>query len=303
MDRIDDGGQGVGRFGPGGDGLRQEADFHDFFKHADGLDAPVLVRASRDRTVNRRTRCAEKGVSKLWDHMGGQPAAGTCLVGVPGRAKTKRCAERTARTAVVNVSFARYTMNPPRDNAGTAPKSCPTFNLTRFFFGRKGPRPTGMNPRTAAPYELAGLILRGGAKNSPLAWSAVADRDVLQDHGVRLPRGGMQAEQRRPPDPLPHRHKRGRLEAVHAHADSPRRTGFALHGISGGAGRKALRAKVLGTARGPDTAPTVAEAGTLIARLGGYPARKCDGPPGTLALWRGWRRLADLAEGWRLAQS
>ena len=67
--------------------------------------------------------------------------------------------------------------------------------------------------------------------------------------------------------------------------------------------RKALRAKVLGTARSPDTAPTVAEAVTLIARLGGYPARKCDGPPGTLALWRGWRRLADLAEGWRLAQS
>ena len=123
----------------------READFYDFFKHADGLDAPVLVRASRDRTVNRRTRYAEKGVSKLWDYMGGQPAAGTCLVEVPRRAKTKRCAERMARTAVVNVSFACFTRTRPGTTRGTAPKSCPTFNLTRFFFGRS-PLPKGMNP-------------------------------------------------------------------------------------------------------------------------------------------------------------
>ena len=66
---------------------------------------------------------------------------------------------------------------------------------------------------------------------------------------------------------------------------------------------KALRAKVRGNSSAADAATTVGEAVTLIARLGGYLARKCDGPPGTLALWRGWKRLSDLSEGWRLAQS
>lgn len=39
-----------------------------------------------------------------------------------------------------------------------------------------------------------------------------------------------------------------------------------------------------------------------IARLGGFLARKGDGPPGWQSLWRGWQRLSDLAEGVRLAQ-
>ena len=51
----------------------------------------------------------------------------------------------------------------------------------------------------------------------------------------------------------------------------------------------------------PAASPTIAEALMWIAKLGGYLARKSDGPPGTLALWRGWKRLTDLTEGWCLA--
>jgi hypothetical protein len=49
------------------------------------------------------------------------------------------------------------------------------------------------------------------------------------------------------------------------------------------------------------TPPSIAEALISIAKLGGYLARKKDGPPGTLVLWRGWKRLMDLAEGWSMA--
>ncbi len=51
----------------------------------------------------------------------------------------------------------------------------------------------------------------------------------------------------------------------------------------------------------PAKPPSIAEAVIWIAKLGGYLARKGDGPPGTIVLWRGWKRLMDLAEGWRLA--
>ena len=40
-----------------------------------------------------------------------------------------------------------------------------------------------------------------------------------------------------------------------------------------------------------------------IAQLGGFLARKNDGEPGPITLWRGWKRLIDLAEGWNFALS
>ena len=51
----------------------------------------------------------------------------------------------------------------------------------------------------------------------------------------------------------------------------------------------------------PNKIPQIADVVTWIARLGGFLARKHDGVPGTLSLWRGWKRLADLVEGWNLA--
>lgn len=281
----------------------READFYDFFKHADGLDAPVLVRASQDRTVNRRTRYAEKGVSKLWDYMGGQPAAGTCLVEVPRRAKTKRCAERMARTAVVNVSFARFTMNPPRDNAKHRTEELPDIQLNAVLL-REESAPDGDEP-------VEWLLLT----NLPVSSFGEAQK-IARWYGLRwriemffkIMKSGFRAEACR----LNSADRLIRYLTVisvvawrlfmltliaRAEPDLPCTAFLAAPEW------KALRAKVLGTARSPDTVPTVAEAVTLIARLGGYLARKCDGPPGTLALWRGWKRLADLAEGWRLAQS
>ncbi len=49
------------------------------------------------------------------------------------------------------------------------------------------------------------------------------------------------------------------------------------------------------------TPPSIADVVLEIAKLGGYLARKMDGPPGTLALWRGWKRMMDIAEGWSMA--
>jgi hypothetical protein len=39
-----------------------------------------------------------------------------------------------------------------------------------------------------------------------------------------------------------------------------------------------------------------------IARLGGFLARRSDGNPGWLTLWRGWQKLMLLVEGYQLAQ-
>ena len=51
----------------------------------------------------------------------------------------------------------------------------------------------------------------------------------------------------------------------------------------------------------PKDPPCAGDVVVWIARLGGFLARKNDGPPGTITLWRGWKRLTDLADGWNLA--
>jgi hypothetical protein len=59
----------------------------------------------------------------------------------------------------------------------------------------------------------------------------------------------------------------------------------------------AVLAKTFGT---PATGWTQRATLVCIARLGGFLARKGDGDPGWLTIWRGWRRLVVLSEGYSL---
>ena len=49
----------------------------------------------------------------------------------------------------------------------------------------------------------------------------------------------------------------------------------------------------------PATPPPLGEMVKLIASLGGYLGRKCDGEPGPKAMWVGLQRMADLGCAWR----
>ena len=50
----------------------------------------------------------------------------------------------------------------------------------------------------------------------------------------------------------------------------------------------------------PPEPPTIREAIRLIARLGGFLARTGDGEPGAKTIWRGFRRLNDMAVAYRI---
>ncbi len=41
----------------------------------------------------------------------------------------------------------------------------------------------------------------------------------------------------------------------------------------------------------------------MVAQLGGFLARKCDGEPGPKTLWRGLQRLQDIASFYRMITS
>ena len=63
---------------------------------------------------------------------------------------------------------------------------------------------------------------------------------------------------------------------------------------------QALYAQIHQSTTVPLTPPTLREATRWIAQLGGFLARTSDGEPGVQTLWRGWRRLEDVAAMWLL---
>lgn len=53
----------------------------------------------------------------------------------------------------------------------------------------------------------------------------------------------------------------------------------------------------------PDQPPSLHDAVRMIATLGGFLGRKGDGEPGVKTIWRGLRRLHDIAATWQLLHS
>lgn len=63
---------------------------------------------------------------------------------------------------------------------------------------------------------------------------------------------------------------------------------------------KALYCKIHKTSMPPQKIPTIRQTVRWIAQLGGFLARKHDGEPGITTIWRGWQRLYDISENYRL---
>ena len=63
---------------------------------------------------------------------------------------------------------------------------------------------------------------------------------------------------------------------------------------------QALACHHLGQGEPPVKPPTLSEAVLMLARLGGFLARRGDGVPGVKTIWRGFSRLTDLVAMWRL---
>ena len=57
------------------------------------------------------------------------------------------------------------------------------------------------------------------------------------------------------------------------------------------------------TSIAPAQPPSLKQAMVWIAKLGGFLGRKNDGEPGVKSLWRGLKRLHDIASTWKLAHS
>jgi len=279
----------------------READLYDFFKLSDQIGASVLVRANANRTVNRRSRYAETDVVKLWDHMRQQPETGAYAVEIPKRSATKHCKEREARTATVAVRFGSFLFNPPRNNTRHSSEHLPDIDMNAVYVMEINP-PAGEEP--VEWMLLTNLPVRSfDEAYEKVLWYCLRWR-IEMYHKVL--KSGFRVEACR----LGHADRLARYLTVMsivawrlfmitliARTDPATSCSTLLTDHEW----KVLFLKANKNKTLPKKAPPIGNVIVWVARLGGYLARKGDGPPGTITLWRGWKRLADLTEGWNLA--
>ncbi len=279
----------------------RECDFYDFFKIAGKNNSTVLVRASQNRTINRASRYAEKDVSKLWDHIISKPTIGTYTIDISARQKTRHCRGRKSRKAEMEVKFGSFEMNAPRNHPKHKIEVLPDIHMHAIHALEKHPPEgeeavewmhlTKMPVTTLAEarervhwyslrwrIEMYFKVLKSGFQVESCRLGT-ADRLIcyLTLMSIVVWRLFMITLIARTNPTLPCTEFLSELEWTVLFAKLPRNATLTA------------------------TPPSIADVVLEIAKLGGYLAGKMDGPPGTLALWRGWKRMMDIAEGWSMA--
>ena len=280
----------------------READLYDFFRCSQQVGAPVLVRARMDRTINRSSRYAEREVEKLWEHMGEQPEAGSYTIAIPKRTKTKHCKEREARTAKVSVRYGSFVFNPPRNHVKHNKEDLPDIDMYAIHIVEAIP-PAGEEPvewmlLTTLPVRSFDEACEK-ARWYSLRWRIEMYFKVLKSgfrvEACRLGRADRLARYLTVMSIVAWRLF---MIALLARTDPATPCSTLLADQEW----KVLFLKInKKKAVIPEAPPAIGDVVIWVARLGGYLARKSDGPPGTITLWRGWKRLTDLTEGWNLA--
>ena len=88
----------------------REGDIYELFELACRKNYPVLIRASQDRMVNKKSIYSKKTGQKLWDLAKSFSCHGELEVEIPARDTTP------ARTAVLEIRFGDFRMNPGKNN-------------------------------------------------------------------------------------------------------------------------------------------------------------------------------------------
>lgn len=279
----------------------REGDMYDFFELAHRIEAPVLVRASQDRVINKVRRYSKKKSEKLWSVVEKFPCQGTLSIEVPARNN------KPSRVAILEVRFGRFTMNLPKNNFKSRKENISnnltSLNLTAVYVVEKNP-PSG---EEALEWMLLTNLVVSNFNEAMekirwycLRWKIEVFHKILKSGFlVEECRLGTAQRLRRYLTVISVIACRIFFITLIGRANPDLPCTFLLIDEEW----KMLYFKTYKTSSYPDKIPTIKEAIQLIAQLGGFLGRKNDGNPGPITLWRGWRRLSDLVEGAYLSRS
>jgi hypothetical protein len=259
-----------------------EADVYELFLHAQTLKTDLLIRAAQDRKV------IEPEVGLLWETMNRLPVQGRRTLALPKRN------QQAARTVELTVRFASLTLNAPqREGVKLPPCSLYAVLVQEETAPADGERVEWLLLTTVPVETLAHAQERIDWYCQ--RWQIELFHKTLKS-GCRMEAAQLQTQTRLV-----------RLLALYSliawrilwlmqiarHTpDAPCSQVLAEHEW------RALYAHFQRTTAPPVRPPSVAQALLWIARLGGFLARRRDGPPGVTVIWRGWQRLHDITHTW-----
>lgn len=281
----------------------REGDMYDFFERAHHIGAPVLVRASQDRIINKAKRYSKKKSQKLWSVVENFPCQGTISIKIPARNN------KPSRIATLEVRFGVFTMNLPRNNFKSRKENInkeglvTNLTMTAVYVVEKNP-PSG---EEALEWMLLTNLFVNNFNEAVekirwycLRWKIEVFHKILKSGFlVEECRLGTAERLRRYLTVTSIIACRIFFITLIGRTNPDLPCTFLLFEEEW----KILYLKIYKTKEYPDNIPTINEAIQLIAQLGGFLGRKNDGNPGPITLWRGWRRLSDLVEGSYLSSS
>jgi hypothetical protein len=259
-----------------------EADVYELFVHAHAAKSDLLLRAAQDRKV------AAPEVGLLWQTMNQLPVQGSRTLSLPKRN------QQAARTAHLTIRFAPLTLQPPvREGVKLPPCSLYAILVQEETAPAEGKRIEWLLLTTVAVKTLPHAQERIDWYCQ--RWQIEIYHKTLKS-GCRLEASQLETAQRLM-----------RLVALYSLVAWRLLwlTHLARHAPEAACTQvlaehewRALYAHFNRSSIPPARPPTLAEALLLIARLGGFLARRGDGSPGVTVIWRGWQRLNDIADTW-----
>jgi hypothetical protein len=262
----------------------READIYELFHLAlqDPKGPKLLVRAEHDRLL-------ADGQGHLWPMLAGQPLAGIQEVHVPRRGPV------AARTARLEVRFAEMTLKPPSDKTQYGP-----LKLWAV-----------LAQETDAPKDVAPLswmllttcrVTNFDEATEKIAW--YTKRWGIETYHKTL-KSGCKIEER----------QLGDADSIEACLAIDMVVAWRIYHMTK-LGRempdipctafceetewKALTSFILKRPILDGTPPSAREYVRMVASLGGFLGRKCDGEPGTKSIWLGQQRLDDIKVAYEL---
>jgi hypothetical protein len=268
----------------------READIYDLFAHPRREGSHLLIRMSYNRCVESETSEARY----LWDAVRESPVIGEATVQI------ERHDNQRAREATVSIRIAQLSIKPPANRSAKASLSpIPVY----MVLGEEYDPPSGVKPvcwllLATFPVETFDDAIRC-LRYYGYRWLIERYHFVLKS-GCGIEKLQLETADRIHRALATYSVVSWRLLWLTYEArynpDCPCETILDTYEW------QSLYCKVHKTRVPPSTPPSLYEAVVMIARLGGFLARKSDGQPGVKTIWRGLRRLHDIAQGWQLAQ-
>lgn len=267
----------------------REGDIFDYLAQGRRAGWEVLIRAAQDRRV-----AAEAG-KRLWEVIRSQPIGGEMKVEVGRRS------DRLPREARVSLRWMQIALEPPLHRKGR--KQLANIPVSVIWVEEMEPPPgeaglswlliTTLTVNTLAEAEQC-------VRWYALRWLIERNHYVLKS-GCQVEKLQLAEEERLERAVAVYQIVAWRL--LWLTYEARRNPAQSCEAVLEREEWQALYCLVHKTHQPPQEPPSLAEAIRWIAQLGGFLARKADGPPGVKTLWRGWRTLQVATEMFRVLRN